>query len=283
MDALQYEKRGYLLEPYRLFHLDTALTEDAAFHFHEFHKIVFFLDGRGSYAVEGRSYALKPNDIILVREGAIHKASIDPTSCYERIILYIDPDYLKQKSTVNTALDRCFDEAARRKSYVLRPDPAQREKLRQTLAVLERSLGGTAYGQDVYADISLMQILIDLGRGRQTEHYQYTSAQNRDDKAAELIEFINDHLTEQISIDWLAEQFFLSKYYMMRLFHANTGYTIHSYITEKRLHYARELIRGGANASEACFGCGYQDYSAFARAYKKRFGVSPSKSPEIEA
>ena len=45
MDALQVEKRGYLLERFRLFHLDTALTEDTAFHFHDFHKIVFFLDG----------------------------------------------------------------------------------------------------------------------------------------------------------------------------------------------------------------------------------------------
>lgn len=283
MDALQYEKRGYLLEPYRLFHLDSALTEDTAFHFHEFHKIVFFLAGKGNYVVEGKSYALKPNDIILVRQGTIHKASIDPAERYERIILYIDPEFLRQKSTVNTALDLCFDEAARCKSYVLRPEPRQREKLLQTLLTLEDALGGEAYGQDVYADISLMQILIDLGRSRQTERYSYTTAQNNDDKTVALIEYLNDHVTESISIDDLAERFYLSKFYMMRLFRAGTGFTIHGYLTEKRLHLARELIRGGMNVSEACYGCGYQDYSAFARAYKKRFGAAPSRSPEEES
>ena len=283
MDALQYEKRGYLLEPYRLFHLDTALTEDTAFHFHEFHKIVFFLAGRGNYTVEGRNYELKPNDIILVRQGAIHKASIDPTARYERIILYIDPEFLRKNSTATTSLEKCFDETARQKSYVLRPNPVQLETLLKTLSTLEQTLGGTEYGQDLSADISLMQILIDLGRGRSGAKYRYTTAQNKDDKTVRLIEYINDHLTEQISIDLLADRFYLSKYYMMRMFHSGTGYTIHSYLTEKRLHLAREMIRGGANASEACYGCGYQDYSAFARAYKKRFGVSPSRKPEAEA
>ena len=283
MDALQCEKRGYLLEPFRLFHLDTALTEDTAFHFHDFHKIVFFLDGVGSYCVEGRSYALKPNDIVLVRQGTIHKAQIEPHHRYERVILYISPDFLSRKSTPNTALDRCFHEAARRKSYVLRPDPAQREKLMQTLVLLERALEGSSYGQDLYAQMHLMQILIDLGRGRQSAHYHFTSAQNKGDKTVNLIEYINDHLTENITIDLLAERFFLSKYYMMRMFREGTGYSIHNYITEKRLHLARELIRSGANASEACYNCGYQDYSAFARAYKKCFGLPPSKHPDTES
>ena len=270
MDALQCEKRGYLLEPFRLFHLDTALTEDTAFHFHDFHKLVFFLDGVGNYYVEGKSYALKPDDIVLVRQGTIHKADIDPTCRYERIILYIDPEYLREKSTGNTQLDRCFHEASKRRSYVLRPDPVQRDKLMQMLLTIERMLGGKAYGQD-------------LCRGRQTAHYRFTTEENKDDKTVALIEYINDHLTEQITIDHLAEQFFLSKFYMMRMFHAGTGYTIHGYITEKRLHLARELIRGGLNTTEACYSCGYQDYSAFARAYKKRFGMPPSRGRESES
>ena len=280
MDALQVEKRGYLLEKFRLFHLDTALTEDTAFHFHDFHKIVFFLDGAGSYCVEGKQYILKPNDVVLVRQGTIHKAQIDPKCRYERIILYIDPEYLKQRSTELTSLELCFEEAARRKSYVLRPDPIQRGQLLQTLYTLEGSIGGTAYGEDLYAEISLAQLLIDLGRSRRTEHYSFTTPQNRGDKIVSLIEYINDHLTESITIDTLSEQFFLSKYYLMRMFRDCTGYTIHNYITEKRMYLARELISDGASVSDACYGCGYQDYSAFARAYKKCFGCAPSMEPE---
>ena len=54
MQQTDYERRGYLHEDYRLFHLSSALAEDTAFHYHEFHKLVFFLAGRGNYIVEGR-------------------------------------------------------------------------------------------------------------------------------------------------------------------------------------------------------------------------------------
>ena len=52
MQQTDYERRGYLHEDFRLFHLSSALAEDTAFHYHEFHKLVFFLAGRGNYIVE---------------------------------------------------------------------------------------------------------------------------------------------------------------------------------------------------------------------------------------
>ena len=58
MQQTDYERRGYLHEDFRLFHLSSALAEDTAFHYHEFHKLVFFLAGRGNYIVEGRTWCL---------------------------------------------------------------------------------------------------------------------------------------------------------------------------------------------------------------------------------
>ena len=104
--------------------------------------------------------------------------------------------------------------------------------------------------------------------------------ENSGEKTAEILEYLQAHLTEDISIDHLAEAFYLSKYHMMRLFRARTGFTIHGYLTDKRLHLARELISQGETALEACYSCGYRDYSAFSRAYKKRFQESPGKARE---
>ena len=59
MQQTDYERRGYLHEDFRLFHLSSALAEDTAFHYHEFHKLVFFLAGRGNYIVEGRTHVLR--------------------------------------------------------------------------------------------------------------------------------------------------------------------------------------------------------------------------------
>ena len=62
---------------------------------------------------------------------------------------------------------------------------------------------------------------------------------------------------------------------MMRRFKEETGYTIHNYVVTKRLMLARDRISAGVPVGEACYACGFRDYSAFARAYKKLFSASP--------
>ena len=280
MDAMTYEKRGYLLEDFRLFHLSSDLTEDTDFHYHEFHKIVFFVSGSGNYLVGGRSYALKPHDIVLVERGAIHKAEISNSQRYERVILYIDPGFLSAQSSGETSLEQCFRDASESRNFVVRPDADLWEALRRTLSALEKAERGERYGRDLLIRSLMIQLLVELGRGLQSENYRYAPVENSGEKTTEILEFLQDHLTEDISIDRLAEEFYLSKYHMMRLFRSRTGFTIHGYLTDKRLHLARELIAGGETALEACYSCGYKDYSAFSRAYKKLFQESPARARE---
>lgn len=97
-----------------------------------------------------------------------------------------------------------------------------------------------------------------------------------DEKIVAILKYLNLHLTEPQSVDRLSRQFYISKYHMMRRFKAETGYTIHGYLTEKRLFLAREKIAAGEPLRQVSEGCGFGDYSSFSRAYKKRFGVSPN-------
>ena len=66
-----------------------------------------------------------------------------------------------------------------------------------------------------------------------------------------LLQYLNLHLTEELSIDQLAERFYISKYHMMRRFRQETGYSIHGYLTEKRLLLAQRLLAQGASPSAA--------------------------------
>lgn len=253
------------------------MTEDTAFHYHEFHKIVFFLSGKGNYLVGGHSYVLKPNDIVLVQRGEIHKADISSDYRYERVIIYIDPDFLSQQSSSACNLDQCFRAASQNRSFVIRPDMDLRDSLYRELSALEDATQNDEFGHDLLARSLLMQILIELTRGLISDRYRYAPAESGGEKIASILEYLHEHLTEEISIDQLADTFYLSKYHMMRSFRARTGFTIHGYLTDKRLHLAREMIAQGETALEACYGCGYKDYSAFSRAYKKRFQETPCK------
>ena len=76
------EKRGYLFEEFRLFHLSDPVTEPIGYHYHDFHKILFFLRGEAGYSVEGASYDLAPGDIVLIHRYSIHRPEIFPGDSY---------------------------------------------------------------------------------------------------------------------------------------------------------------------------------------------------------
>ena len=78
-------------------------------------------------------------------------------------------------------------------------------------------------------------------------------------------------------LDELERIFFISKYHLCHIFKQATGLTVHGYITDKRLTYAYELYGEGKNLSDAAALAGFSCYSAFYRAYTKKYGMPPKK------
>ena len=100
MDKRSYTREGYLHENYRYFHLRDTAGQERDFHFHDFDKIVLLLSGRVNYLVEDQSYQLRPWDLLLVKHHTIHKALIDRSEPYERIIVYLDRQFLPVPESV---------------------------------------------------------------------------------------------------------------------------------------------------------------------------------------
>ena len=95
-------------------------------------------------------------------------------------------------------------------------------------------------------------------------------------RVVEWMDYLDRHLSEDLDMDALSEHFFISKYHMMRLFRQETGFTIHTYLLQRRLLAARQQIERGMRATEACYRCGFRSYSSFTRAYSKQFGTTPT-------
>jgi len=267
-------KRGYLLEDFRLFHLRSNGVDDVDFHYHDFHKIVMVLSGSGAYAVEGRRYLLQPGDVVLVSRGCIHRPEIGKGSSYERAVFFISDEYLKSHSIGQWNPSVLFSEC---RSHVIRLTADVYESLCRDLALLESELGSTAPESVLMSRCRFMCMLLTLYR--LTVGGQHTTplpAEPGDEKVLSIIHYLNDHITEDISIDALSELFFISKFHMMRRFRQEAGMPIHAYLNEKRLFMARDLIARGVSATEACYQSGFRSYSAFSRAYQKRFQSTPT-------
>jgi len=269
-----YERRGYLLEDFRLFRLRDVEMEPVGWHYHDFHKLVFFLAGEGAYAVEGQRYELAPGDVVLVGRGDVHRPEVGRAAPYERAVLYLSPGFLRAQSGPDCELESLFALARKEFRFVLRP--AIRDgRIPVLLAALERAVTDEGFGQALLSRAVLLQLLVEIGRGQRAHRLFYVRTADCDEKIVAILRYLGEHLTERLTVDELAGRFYLSKYYMMRRFREETGYTIHGYLTGKRLMRARELMAAGETASSACRESGFQDYSAFLRAYRKHFGRTP--------
>ena len=91
----------------------------------------------------------------------------------------------------------------------------------------------------------------------------------------EVLRYILDHLGEELTVESLSKRFFISRYYLMHRFKAVTGYTVHQYISQKRLLRAGELIRAGVPVMKAAEQAGFPEYSTFLRAFQNTFHTSP--------
>lgn len=272
MSHEQYEKKGYLLEDFRLFHLRGAQGVKAEYHYHEFCKLLLLISGSGAYSIAARQYALQSGDIVLVDSHCVHRPEFQPDAPYERLILYISPDFLRRCSTPDCDLTELF---SGKWGHVLRSPHATR--LLQLAAKLEAELAGPEYGRVLLSNVLLLRLLVEIGRQLRSGGVPATvPMQPTNARILAMLDYIHAHIDEDISIETLSEEFFLSKYHMMHLFRQETGQSIYGYITHRRLMVARELIAGGIPATEAAFRAGFGSYSSFTRAYGKRYGTTPT-------
>lgn len=265
------DKRGYLKEPFRLFSLKDTAGEQIPFHYHEFHKLILFRSGSLTYRVEGRGYEMRPEDVLLIPAHAIHQPVIGAEAPYARSILWIQPQALEEHG-----LAACFDRCRAQNAYLLGRDRYDRAGLKSMLRELEEGLRSDAFGSGVLAQALFLTLMVQVNRWvLPLDSSRRESAVRSDPKIDEILEYINQNLTEDLSVDALAARFYLSRSWLMHRFKAITGCPIHQYVLQKRLILAAQFLREGESVGEAARKSGFADYSTFLRAFRKTYGVSP--------
>jgi AraC-like DNA-binding protein len=271
---IEYEKKGYLVQDFKVFRLkDTALSP-IPFHYHEFHKIILFLSGKANYIIEGKNYPLVPRDILFISAGEIHRPVPDPKVPYERIVIYTAPGFLQRYARGSENLAACFH-FAREHSSVMHLAPGKSHDLLYHMKKLEATTRQQDFANELYTEILFVEFMILLNRSLLDHELEEFHTAAYDKKILPLLKYINEHLFDELTVDKLAGEFYMSKFHMMRKFKAETGYSLHQYITNKRLLQARSMLTGGIPLTKLCFDCGFRDYSTFSRAFKELFHQTP--------
>ncbi|MBF2028326.1 MAG: helix-turn-helix transcriptional regulator [Oscillatoriales cyanobacterium C42_A2020_001] len=92
------------------------------------------------------------------------------------------------------------------------------------------------------------------------------------------IEYINEHLSEDISLAAIAAHLGMSQYYFCRLFKQSLGITPHQYLIQQRVERAKQLLkRRELNITEIALECGFVDQSHLAKSFRQYTGISPKQ------
>lgn len=272
-----YGKSGYLTDEFKLFHLKDKMNIKYEFHYHDFNKIVIFLSGDVTYLIEGKPYKLQPWDILLVSCNEVHRPIINPEVLYDRVVIWTNESFLDKHSNDEFDLCGCFREAEKLKRNLIRLEPSKISKTQLVLSWLEDACKREKPGGHVLKNALFIQLLVQINDLFEEDGERMQEDPDRDTTVQSVISYINENIKSDLSIDSIADNLFVSKYYLMHKFKEQTGYTIYNYILQKRILLAGSLVKSGMPIMQASYECGFNDYSCFVRAFKKMYCVSPKK------
>nr|WP_297279574.1 AraC family transcriptional regulator [uncultured Butyricicoccus sp.] len=247
------------------------------FHEHAFYEIFFFLSGDVSYVIEGRTYQLRPGDILLTDNRDIHKPDIRRGKPYERFVIWIEPDFLTRTNDMGADLTACFTDASLKQYKLIRPESSVLSHLKGICEKMLRCRDSQEFGSSTLSYIYLVEFLVYLNRAYFATSEDIRKDVTENEKINELVSYINDHLSDDLTLDRLADACYISKSHLAHQFKTYTGLTLYQFIIKKRVTVARNLIREGEPVMEACTKCGFNDYSNFLKAFKREFGRSPKE------
>jgi len=275
----RFNTRQHMVSPtMEIYHYRDSYLNEVALHHHDFYEIYYFLNGNVNYIIEGRTYRLSPGDLLLISPLELHQPVFLPEKrAYERIVLWMNRQYIEQLSAAGVSLTRCFDVSAPNHTNLLRLNAQQRQRAIELLSRLLDESKGTGYGCELMMHGLLMEFLVEVNRISVSSADHPAPDSRSAPLVAEVLDYINEHYHEPLTLDNLASHFFVSKYHLLHEFNRHVGTSVYHYIIQRRLIIARQMLADGLAPTDVYQQCGFGDYANFYRAFKTEYRMSPKE------
>lgn len=256
-------------------------TDNFLIHTHTLYEVYYYVgeEGVADYLVEGTEYHLRPHTVILLSPGVFHGIRVNNTQVYDRYTVHFSPELLGIER--RQLLLSCF-QSTELTSGQIYFEGADAFNMRGVFEAFITCAHHTPELSEALAPALLEALLarvLIMSRARfPLAGPDEARRPERGNQTVEaIIAYLNEHFTQPITLDMLAERFFISKHYMNRAFYKATGTSVIDYLLKKRVTYAQQLIINGVYAAQAAAQAGFNEYTSFYRAYVKRFGHAPSR------
>ncbi len=272
----QFSTRQYMLSnDFELYYYSDSSLKKVASHSHDYYEFYFFLEGNVSIQIGDTSYPVTHGDIMLIPPYVRHNPIIhDSSTPYRRFVFWISQKFYDRLLEISPDYGYLMQYVRTHDNYLFHNDRITFNSIQSKLLRLLEEMQTDRFCRDAQISLCVNDLILHVNRiiYEQNHPNQYHEAESL---YQNICSFIEEHIDEDLSLDRLSKEFFISKYHIAHIFKDNLGLSIHQYITKKRLSLCQQAILSDMSITEAYQTFGFGDYSSFFRAFKKEYGISP--------
>lgn len=248
------------------------------FHFHDHLEILLTMSEGGNLFIRNKIYPISRGSLFVLSPDDLHRSIPQPGSLYQFYSIRFYPEDVSGFSSESFDLLGCFSDHEQF-NHRIQLHGDQLDHLLKLINKMEfyLSVDCSAYGKTVLLKALLAELMVYINFLYNTPPRALPPDNTEISRLEPVLAYIHDHISEELNLDTLARQIFVSKYYLSRRFKEVMGFSLSEYIIRRRLSHSKPLLRQGCSVALAGERSGFNSSAHFIRTFTRYVGVSPKQ------
>ena len=271
-----FNTRQYLLRSdYEIFFYSDRTISGIRDHAHDFYEFYLLIYGDVSMVVDGAEYRVSPGSLILIQPGQQHRLiNHDLEEPYARYVFWISADCYSGLCGEYPDLGFAMSWAKTSGCCVCPFTLAQFGDVRAAVTALIRETRTEHFGKKTGEAILVRKLLLSVSRAVYEQSVAGRESEAMGSLVDQAVSYVEENLDRDLSGEEIAAALYVSKFHIAHLFREQTGMSLHQYVMARRLETAADALLSGS-VRTAFEESGFRDYSAFYKAFTRKYGMSP--------
>ena len=243
-------------------------------HFHSTYEVFYLISGERCFFIKDRTITIREGDLVIIQPNILHRTTNSSVSKHERIILNFHESFMLK---VNDSFFQVLYPLFEKEYVIIKFAPHDRMYIEKILHTMMEEIQRESTGFELYLQTLVLQLLIFCCRYIEQNDIvslEYPSPVH--ERISEVASYINQYYTENLSLSVFSEQFYISPYYLSRVFKEVTGFTFVEYLNSVRIKEAKKwLEQSTLQVKQIAKKVGFGSVTHFGRVFKEVTGHTP--------